>query len=236
MLSFVFLVRNLPHPTCYLTDNVIRPDNNIIMDDVLAWVENDPIWAARGKAIQGYAQIENALSSLWAQLTGMSLEDSALIFYKNTSAGSRSATTEKLLHKRYGNQYNPFWNPFLIALRTIDNRRNQIAHWLSAVNVGIGADRIIRAGVTLVPPASFAAQAAEGPTVTTQEMQEFQERCSECARLITMFQQATKPNLELTPALLQTWLDIFRQPFVYPLPAGHPLNQRMPAPENQPQS
>jgi hypothetical protein len=226
-------MRDLPHPTCYLTDNVVREDNIVHMDIVLTWVENDPIWAARGKAIQGYAQIENALSSLWALLTGMSVEDSALIFYKNASAGSRSATTEKLLHKKFGNQYNLFWNAFFLTLRTIDNRRNEIAHWLSAVNMGIGNDRIVRAGVMLVPPASFFPQAAVGPSVTTQDMQEFQERCEECARLITMCQQATKPNPEFPAALLQTWLETFRQPFVYPLPAQHPLNQQIPAPDNQ---
>lgn len=189
-----------------------------------------------GKAIQGYAQIENALCGLWAQLTGMSFEDAALIFYKNTSSAARGATTEKLIHRKLGNDYNPFWNPFLLALRTIDNRRNEIAHWLSAINMGIGTDRIVRAGVMLVHPASTAVNASVGPAVTTENMAEFQERCSEHARLVIMFQQATKKDSELLQAQIDTWRDTFRQPFVYPLPEAHPLNQQMPAPETPLQS
>jgi hypothetical protein len=191
-------------------------------------VETDPIWAARGKAIQGYAQLESAFSFLLAQIGGMSTEVAATIFYKITSTGARNAIIEKLLHKKFGNTYNVFWNSFLTAMRSVDTKRNEIVHWLSAVHMGMDANNVIYAGVTLLPPAQLPAIASAGPMITTADLKEFQEKCQDCGRLITMFSNATTPPDGSDPQLTQPWLEVFQQPFVYPLPVVHPLNQPMP--------
>ena len=225
MQSFVLIVRDVPHATLYTTDGVKRADRNIIIQDVLDWLENDPMWAARGKAVQGYALLESSLARAMETLGGMPHDTATTIFYKITNTQARNAILEKLLHKKYGNEFNPFWNPFLLALRPVDTRRNEIVHWVAACNAGIDAENVIHGGLTLVPGGSVN-DLGSAPTLLTSDLVEFEKKCEDFSRLVTMF-AVTSPSLPpgMDAAHRNAWLDIFRQPFVYPLPADHLLFQ-----------
>lgn len=227
-------MRDPPHPTLYTTDGVQREQRNVPLEEIIVWAERDPIWAQRGKAIQGYAQLENALATVLATLGVMPRETALTIFYKIVSTGSRNAILEKLLHKKHGAEFSPFWNEYLKSLRTIDIKRNEIVHWLAAANMGIDEQNIIHAGVTLFQPAAMDNLGA-AQMLMTQDLIDFEKKCGEFSRLASMFSMATNPPAGIDQTVTQPWLDIFRQPFVYPLPANHLLFQQQPVPDNQPQ-
>jgi hypothetical protein len=44
-----------------MTDGIVREDKKTNLGDAIKLAENDPIWALRGKAIQSYAILEQAL-------------------------------------------------------------------------------------------------------------------------------------------------------------------------------
>jgi hypothetical protein len=94
-----------------MTDGVSRESPNVPLEDVIKWARYDPIWAARGEAIQGYASVESGLSNLLRALTGMAHEAALTIFYKITNTNARNSILEKLLHQKCGAKFNVFWNP-----------------------------------------------------------------------------------------------------------------------------
>src|SRR5690348_3815172 len=70
-LISTFLIGS-PDPELYsLTDGVVRQDRNIDLGDAIKLGAQDALWENRGKAIQAYAMLEQALSSLLAELSGM---------------------------------------------------------------------------------------------------------------------------------------------------------------------
>ena len=109
-----------------LTDGVVRSDKKIDFGDALKLGEQDAIWANRGKAIQSYAILEQALCSLLGDLSEMKRNTAATIFYKIASSDSRNKILEKLLHGKHGKKYNLFWNAYFKELRKIDIKRNEI--------------------------------------------------------------------------------------------------------------
>jgi hypothetical protein len=230
MSTFVFINRDWgPVPEYYsTTDGIPKPDRNIHLDEVIKWAEADPIWAARGKAIQGYAQLEHALSAALSTLGGMTLQVAAAIFYKIVSTSARIAILEKLLHKKHGATYNPFWNGYRKELSQMDLKRNEIVHWLAAANMALDANNILHVGVTLMPPAQVGESGGDTPMITRADLEAFEKKCDELARLATMFYAATTPREGADPVLMQPWRDIFQQPFVYPLPTDHLLSQKQP--------
>jgi hypothetical protein len=233
MAVSTFLVGNTDPEVYSMTDGVKRADANIPLGEAIGWAERDPIWTARGKAIQAYAELESALCSLMAATGETSRETALAIFYKITNTHARNSIIEKLLHKKCGPKFNPFWNKYVRELRKIDLKRNEIVHWLAAANVTINADHVMLVGVTLIPPASLVAPVTSPPRITTKELNGFEEKCGDFARLANMFAVRIKP-LEAAPE--EPWLDIFQLPFVYPLPEGHPIARKPATPDTPPQS
>src|SRR5436190_2960490 len=135
MTVSTFLIGSEDTKLYSMTDGVKRPTKNIPLGEVIQWVEYDPIWKHRGKAVQGYADLERALCMLLVTLSGMSWETAVTIFYKITNTQARNGILEKLLHKKCGTKFNPFWNPFAKDLRILDLERNKIVHWVAAANV-----------------------------------------------------------------------------------------------------
>ena len=225
------------NPSLYsMTDRVVRPDRIIPIQEVMKIAENDPIWSARGKAIQSYAVLEQSLSRALALLGGMTLEIAATIFYKITSTGSRNAILEKLIHKKHGQKFNLFWNSYFRELRTIDIKRHEIVHWLSATNAAFNDQHMLLVGVMLVPPTYWGADPTL-PRLLTGDLTAFSEKCDVFSRLCVMFTGATDEEGDRPdPAIFAPWLEIFQQPLVYPLPMDHPINQMPVTPETQPQS
>lgn len=204
-----------------MCDGIVHADKNLPLEDAMDLCERDPIWAERGKAIQGYAILEQSACSLLSDLGGMSSEVAATVFFKISSASSRSSILEKLLHAKHGSRFNPFWNSYVKELRTIDNKRNEIVHWLSAASVALNDQDMMIVGVTLIPPSSLHRKEEASPYLTSRDLKAFAEKCDVLARACNMFIHANKPDTDAAEA--DPWLKIFQQPLVYPLPAGHLL-------------
>jgi hypothetical protein len=219
-LISTFLI-NSPNKDRYsMTDGIVRADKNIPLEDALKLAEQHPIWASRGKAIQSYAILEQALSSALAELGGMTRETAVTIFYKITNTGSRSGILEKLLHKKHGTRFNLFWNAYFKELRKIDLRRNAIVHWLSVMYAAMDTDNMMIIGVELIPPSNAGGEPED--RITSDDLMAFAAQCDAFARLCNMFVGATSDR-DMPEAIKQPWLEIFQQPLIYPLPTGHPV-------------
>ena len=71
---------------------------------VLYAAPESPIWAARGQAIQSYANLEQSLCMAFAQLSRMRLSIAGAIFFKMT-ASTRNDILSRLVKDRYGVTY-----------------------------------------------------------------------------------------------------------------------------------
>jgi len=232
-----FLIGN-PDSTRYsITDGIIRdPNIPLPLDAALNLAESDPIWINRGKAIQSYATLEQALCRLLAELADTNYETAATIFYKITNTGSRSGILESLLHKKHGTKFNLFWNQYFKDLRQIDLKRNAIVHWLTAMNVATNTHQMMITGLGLIPPGSMG---SNRPTeqINSTELIDFTEKCLSYQRLCNMFSGVTTTKHDPPDDdTKRTWLEIFQRPLVYPLPEDHPLNQTPITPDIPPQS
>jgi len=214
-----------------ITDNIVRTDRNIPLDDAIKLADHDPMWATRGRAIQSYAQLEQALCHVFSATTGVEMSVAGHIIFRIASYGARNAIIEKMIHHKHGQKFNLFWNPLLKDIRTVDLRRNEIVHWICATNATIGADNKLYVGVTLVPP-NFWGNTPSVDRITSRDLVAFIEKCNVFARLLSMFMVVTSGKMEAEKAA--PWLDIFQQPLVYPLPADHLLNRTPQASEIQP--
>jgi hypothetical protein len=231
-LISTFLI-NSPNPEHYsITDGIVRSDRNMPLDAALKLAENDPIWTNRGQAIQSYAILEQSLCHALAQLGDMNSDTSLTIFYKITNTSSRDSILERLLHKKHGARFNLFWNAYFKQLRQINLRRNELVHWLSAMNVGFNEQNIMMVGITLIHPASLEDKAPSNQ-LTSKDLIAFSEKCEIFARLCNMFCMATSDKVDEDTK--KTWLEIFQQPLVYPLAVDHPLSQRPATPDSPPQ-
>jgi hypothetical protein len=225
---------NNPDETLYTTSKrIVRPPGLIPLDEASKLAELDPIWAERGKAIQSYALLEQSLCSLMEHLGDIPESVAPIIFYKITSTGVRKAIIEKLLHRKHGSKFNLFWNQYLESLRPIDIKRNQIVHWLSVSNVKVDSESTLHSGVMLVPP-NFHAASEDGPHLTTKDLKAFSKKCSDFADLATIFWKINTRPYEFTST--ESWMKIFQQPLIYPLPEDHLLFQTRATPQTQPLS
>jgi hypothetical protein len=218
-----------------MTDGVVRADKKILLDEALKIAPQDPIWASRGRAIQSYAILEQALCSLLSELGGMTSVIATIVFYKITNSDARNKILENLLHVKHGKKYNLFWNAYFQELRRIDIKRNEIVHWLSAMNAAINTQDMMIVGITLVHPASLNRKGAPPTQLTSSDLIAFATKCDVFARLSNMFRAVSSGEVNGDEA--KPWLDIFQQPLVYPLRADHLLlTQSAPRRDSQPQS
>jgi len=218
-----------------LTDGTIRPDKRIDLSDAIKLAEQDPIWASRGKAIQSYAILEQGLCFLLADLSEMKRATAATVFYRITNTDARNKILEKLLRDKHGRKFNLFWSAYFKELRMIDIKRNEIVHWLSAMNAAINTSDMMIIGITLIHPASLGGPKPPPNQITSKHLLDFAIKCDVFARLCNMFIGVTCGDF--AGAAAEPWLDIFQRPLVYPLPAGHPLlSQTQPIPDSPPRS
>lgn len=210
--------------------SVNPPARTIDLGKVQQMVGQDPIWAIRGKAVGAYSTFEQSLFMLFQSLLKAPMDRAAIVFFKITNTQARNAILEKLVHKEFGTTYNKFWNDYVDHLRPIDTRRNEIVHW--AVVNKIASEEAVE--VVLSPP-NFWINSPTAPELSGQDLVDFIVKCDVYARLATMFAVMTPAQSQIPLEQRQPWLDIFQQPLVYPLPAGHPLNRPPQAPGSQPQ-
>jgi hypothetical protein len=97
-------------------------------------VAEDEFWAIRGKAINGYADLEQSLCQLFAFLGGIERDIVGIIFFKITSY-QRNSILDRLFKKKFGDQYSLFRNSLTAQLKPIDIARNEIVHWHTEVQI-----------------------------------------------------------------------------------------------------
>lgn len=197
-------------------------------------------WATRGKAIEAYVGLEQALCRVFSEISGTTEAVAAIIFFKITSYETRRNLIDRLQRRTYKGIYNPFWNAFLKSQKSVDDRRNRIVHW-SAVNTITGADSNgYKLTIDLKPPTFISLGFTPEPESLSEDgLVEFIVECRARSHICNMFygivNSVTYPEswsgFDFVP-----WQDIFRQPFVFPLPEGHPLNMNSEEPRNPLQS
>jgi hypothetical protein len=192
--------------------------------------DRNQFWAARGFAIQAYADLEQSLCRLFAHLSGTGFDVAAIIFFKITSAGARDTILDRLLKKKHGDTYAAFWNSFQTLVRQVTHKRNEIVHWNAINEVGASGPKL-----KLTPP-NFWDFDENSPSYTTDDFYAFMKLCDYLCRFCNMFWWfiAPLPSAQRDAATVQTWRDIFQQPAVYPPPSNHPLSPTPQAPETQP--
>lgn len=178
---------------------------------------------ARGRAIEIYARIEIALAMLFSHLMRVTADFAGVSFFRINNARARIAILERLMKKRYGGQYNLFWNSLAKQLQEIDGARNNIVHWAQICEV-----RQLDGGESqdtyYLSPPNYWDYDAGTPRVDLSDIYDFVLKCAFFSSLVLRFvgglnfpEQAVKPP----------WPEIFQQPITYPPPETHPL-YRMP--------
>jgi hypothetical protein len=195
---------------------------NIDLTKVIELASKDELWATRGKAIQAYANLEQALARLVAVLAGTTPEAAATILFRISSSDSRNKILEKLFRQKFGDQFNRFRNTLFDQIRPIDIERNEIVHWNAVCKAGATKDEQETADVYLMPP-TFSYSAGDPPKKHKSDILKFDTKCDFYARLINMFCTFHSPPEGVPDADKQTWRDIFSQPIEYPPPSTHPL-------------
>jgi hypothetical protein len=192
----------------------------IDLTEVTAIAARDGFWATRSQAIHAHVTLEQSLCLLFQSVTNIAPEMAGLVFFKITNSRARANLLDALIRKRFESKYNLFWNSFLKQLEAVDNRRNEIVHWVTATNIGTldSAGKPI-VELTLIPP-TFLHSAQPTAVINTKDLCDFIKRCDVFARLCNMFCLALTGKMgdERTKA----WLQIFEQPLVYPFPSDHP--------------
>jgi hypothetical protein len=210
------------------------PDANIDLGEAMRIAAEDRFWAMRGHAAQSYAGLEQSLCNLFAILSDTAPEVAGIIFFRIASADARNKIIEKLFRRKFGDNFSLFRNSLLTLLRPINQKRNEIVHW-SAVSSISGGDESgnYSVRVSLRPP-GFAYNLENSEEIDTEDLLQFMAKCSFFTRLLSIFSIIARDQMPEDDK--KSWLDIFRQPIVYPPPVGHPLSLKQQAPETPPRS
>lgn len=178
-----------------------------------------PFWAARGKAIQSYSNVEQSLCRVFSLVSDTNHDVAAIIFFKITSTAAQTSIIEKLLQKKYGTTYNLFWNSYFKLHKPLVNKRNEIVHW-KAINV-IGADESgTKSKIELRPP-PFWGFDPTAPVITIDDLVKFDAACDALQRVANIFYAAvTSTMIDEDSA---TWVERFKQPLIYPIPSDDML-------------
>lgn len=188
---------------------------------------------AREQAIQAYANLEQSLASIFATLLKTDYETAGIVFFRIINSRSRNIILEDLFKKRYKTKFSSYRNSIISMIKNTDNERNQIIHWHVIKEINIGADFSSTAHFRLQPP-NFWKTGPDKPSMHSLELQDFRHRCDFLSRSINRFQLFMLNKLD-GPAL-QTWLEIFQQPAVFPPPDTHPLSPNYKGPDTPPRS
>lgn len=178
-------------------------------------LEEHPIWADRGRAIQDYATLEQRLCSLFARFGKMEPHVAGTVFFRISNTRARIAILDELKRKQLGDQYKAFWKSHTSLVRGVDGRRNEIVHW----HVTNGAERVPGAlpkiiDVRLEPPNYWAESEA---FLTVDDLKAFGRKCSFLSGCLMMFEMLLDGHTASR--------EIFEQEVAYPPPRTHPLFQ-----------
>ena len=79
-----------------------KPDDQQFLANASGQVSTDQFLASRGKAVQAYARLEQALCRIFADISGTAPQIAAIIFFRIQSTRARNDVLDKLLRLRYG--------------------------------------------------------------------------------------------------------------------------------------
>jgi hypothetical protein len=186
--------------------------------------DTSSMWETRAKAIQSYANLEQALCRLFAMLAGTQLNVAGIIFFKITSSQARLDIIEKLWKLRFYHDYNLFRNSLIKGLKPIDTKRNEIVHWNMVgrqkldINGGLS-----ETDLTLRPP-TFWTHHPGNIELNESDLYEFYKKCRFYTRIISIFDGIIRNSVtNMTSGEIDSWREIFQQELIYPPPEGTPL-------------
>lgn len=182
--------------------------------------EQHDLWAARGRAIQGYAGLEYALCSAFALCAGLTPDIAVSIFFKLNAQPQRQMLKE-LLSKKFGTTHAPFWTSVLNRLEKLTGRRNNIVHWSALAVIDADDDGKTKADVYLKPATVSVFQLDGFDKLTAEDMRAFETECDYWARAITAFCNVTADDADASHPEFAMWLDVFSKPLTYPPETTH---------------
>jgi hypothetical protein len=201
----------------------------ISLEEALRLADADKFWSIRGKAIQAYANLEQALSGLFSALAGTNREIGSTIFFRIINSDARRKIIENLWRRKFDVQFNSFRNSLFSELQPIDRERNEIVHWNAACKAG--HDGVNTTAQVVLTPANLIGGQKPPLTKTVDQIQTFMDKAIFFARLINMFTLIGCGTTPMSDSEKKPWLDIFGRKVIYPPPSDHPLSDK--PPENQ---
>jgi hypothetical protein len=173
--------------------------------------------------------MESALCILFAGLADMTHERAALIYYKIGHSATRNGMIESLMEHVHGATFAPFWDTaikgrgnaaipgFWKFIESLDRTRNNIVHWHPAesVSVTLGSSETRR--WEDIRPAFHNVRLKGETPIATPEFNDFIQRAEYAEQMLIRFHLAIVKPKNLGGEL-QTWLQIFQKPHVYPPP------------------
>jgi len=202
-------------------------------EEFLEAAHSNPFWAARGRSIQAYANLEQALLMVMVLTTGMPHATAGTIFFKISSAQARRSILERLINRKFKSEFGPFWNSVSKAVHDLDVRRNEIVHWNAAAEWASDTDGWKVVTVKLTPP-NFWDVAAVRLTIDMADLEKFVKKCRFYTEEIVMF--CSVMNHQRVPQA-RALRGKYRQELVYPAPESeaHTRN-RARKPDTPPQA
>lgn len=182
----------------------------------------------RAEAIGAYANIEQSLASLLADLLGSDRESAAIVFFRVTNAKSRSQIIEALLPKKFGSKFDHFWKGIpntphkkglLNLLNGLDQERNRVVHWHVATEIDVDNGTHV---ISLRPPNFWSSK--DTKPIDEKRLRLFIEMCSFAERSINMFSAHHGDHQNPVP-VTDVWRATYQKPCVYPPDSDHPFVQ-----------
>ena len=189
---------------------------------------------ARGTSIEAYANLEQSLCSFFTLLIQTPPGTAAVIFFKMANSRSRNEILSKLQKKQFGDTYSAFWNSLIKRVRSLDEMRNQIVHWIEASDL-YDLDGVNHWRFKLIPP-NFWHRTPDTPSLTIGQLTEFITECVFVSRVLNLFILALKGQECFEGETPDSSLQKFQQPIVYPPPDNYPLFRIYKAPQIPPES
>ena len=180
------------------------------------------LWAARGRAIQGYAGLEEALCQLFASCADLRYDVAVTIYHKLNSKPQRDVLRD-LLKLKFSNTYDLFWKSAFKYLESLATKRNHIVHWSALAVINVDGDGSTTADVHLKPANQMPHQFNDGDRLTADDMKAFEAQCDFWAQLIHIFTKTNGARLDAEADFDKAaWVSVFTHALTYPPAENHP--------------
>jgi hypothetical protein len=200
----------------------------------------------RALAINAYANVEQSLCRLLAALLNIDWQNAAIIFYNVQNTHARNRIFDELLAKRHGSKYEAYWTGIPNThprrgmsdlIRQLDQSRNEIVHW----HIGRKMSEDERGWPALQKPRAVPLIESQMKSLSVTELTDFIEKADFIERSLNLFcnfagtDEVNYDRSDPAAWRVESWLQIFQQPALYPPPDSHPLSRNYIEPENPPQ-